>query len=106
MNQKQEREMIEAAVKDFRGDLTKLEGAIGTYFVGKEVGWKVLYLAHDKRTIRKYEEILGGLNFREIFPEEGRWAHKSIAYKAVQKVSNFWKAAKGETPGIRSSQMQ
>jgi len=105
MNQKQEREMIEKAIKDFRGDLTHLEAAIGAYLVGKEVGWKVAYLAHDKRTIRKFEKILGDINFREVLPEEGRWAHKSIAFVAAQKISNFWKAVKGEIPGIRSTQL-
>ena len=105
MNQKQEREMIEKAIESFRGQLPTLEGAIGTYIVGKEVGWKVLYLVHEKRTIRKYENILG-INFRDELKDEGRWAKKSLAWKAVQKVSNFWKAVKGEIPGIRTPEMQ
>lgn len=105
MTHKEELEMIESAIKNFRGQLPTLEGAIGAYLVGKEIGWKVVYLVHEKRTLRKYEEILG-INFREVLPEEGRWAHKSMAWKAVQKVSNFWKAVKGEIPGIRSPEMR
>jgi hypothetical protein len=104
MNQKAEREMIARAIKEFSGDLTTLEGAIGAYFTGKELGWKPMLLIHEKRTIRKYEAILG-VNFREAHPEEGRWAKKSIAWRASEKISNFWKAVKGEIPGIRSPEL-
>ena len=104
MNQKQEKEMIEKAIKNFEGLIPTLEGAIGTYLAGKEMGWKVVYLVHDKRTIRKYEEILG-IEFKEELPDEGRWAHKSVALEACKKVSNFWKAVKGEIPGIRTQEM-
>lgn len=105
MNQKDEKAMIEKAIKNFQGQIPTLEGAIGAYLVGKEVGWKVVYLVHEKRTIRKYEEILG-INFKDGLPDEGRWAHKSVALMACKKVSNFWKAVKGEIPGIRTPEMQ
>jgi len=105
MNQKLERDMIETAIKKFRGQLPTLEGAIGAYLVGKELGWKAMYLIHEKRTIRKYEEILE-ISFRDELPEEGRYAHKSLAWKAVKKVSNYWKAVKGEIAGIRSAEIQ
>lgn len=95
--QKHEREMIERAIKDFSGYLPTLENAIGAYFLGKEMGWKVLFLAHEKRTIRKYEDILG-IEFRKELPEVGRWAKKSYAWRAMEKISNFWKAVKGEIP--------
>lgn len=101
MVRSKEERMIYNAVKEFRGVLPTLETAIGAYFVGKLVGWKVLVLIHDKKTLRKYEEILG-IDFREELPEVGKFAKKSVAWKAVQKVSNFWKAVKGEIGGVRS----
>jgi predicted transcriptional regulator len=58
------------------------------------VGWKVLALIHNKRTIRKYEEILG-INVREEFDEEGPFADKSIALNVVKKLGTFWKAVNG-----------
>ncbi|MBR9814678.1 hypothetical protein GYB61_12575 [bacterium] len=93
--------LIDPAVKEYKGQFPELERAIGVLFTGELVGWKVLYLIHDKKTIRKYEKALG-VNFREIFPAEGKYSHKSIAYEMVKKVSNFWKAAKGEIKGIKS----
>ena len=95
---------IDRAVKDFSGDLTTLESAIGMFIVGRKMGWKVMLLVHDKKTIRHYEKILG-LSVRDELPEVGPWAHKSVAWKLVQKVSNFWKAVKGEIPGIRTPEI-
>lgn len=67
MNQKEEREMVERAIKNFTGQMPTLEGAIGAWFVGKELGWKPMYLIHEKRTLKKYEEILG-IEFRAELP--------------------------------------
>lgn len=105
MNQKEEKEAIDKAIKNFRGLVPTLETAIGAYFVGKKVGWKVLYLVHDKKTIEKYGKILG-IDFRKELPEEGQWAHKSMAWEAMKKISNFWKAAKGEIPIEGRSEMK
>ena len=86
---------LDEAIVDFTGDFDELESAIGMLMVGRLVGWKVLVLIHNKRTIRKYEEILG-INIREVLPEEGPFAYKSFAYEAVHKLGNFWKAVSGE----------
>ena len=96
--------MFSKAIKDYEGDMTTLESAIGAYVVGQKIGWKPLLLVHDKKTIAKYEKILG-INFREDMPEVGVWANKSKAWKAVQAVTNYWKAVKGEITGIRSPEM-
>jgi hypothetical protein len=87
---------LDQVTKDFKGQLDELESAIGMYMVGRLVGWKVLVLIHNKRTIRKYEEILGGINIREIFPEEGPFAHKSVGLEIAKKLGNFWKVVSGE----------
>ena len=43
-----------------------------------------------------------GVDVREILPEVGALAHKSLVWVAAQKVGNFWKAVKGEIAGIRT----
>jgi hypothetical protein len=66
------------------------------------MGWKVLYLIHDRKTIKRYEETLG-LEFREPnMPDVGKYAEKSVAWLAVQKVTSFWRAVKGEYEGLKS----
>ena len=97
-------DMFSTAIKDFEGDMTTLESAIGAYIVGQKIGWKPLLLVHDKKTIAKYEKILGR-NFREEMDPVGVWCNKSNAWRAVQKISNYWKAVKGEITGIRSPEM-
>lgn len=87
---------VEDATKEFKGQFDELESAVGMFMIGRLVGWKVLVLIHNKRTIRKYEEILGGINIREDFPEEGPLAHKSLGLEIVKKLGNFWKAVSGE----------
>jgi hypothetical protein len=105
MNRTQEREMIDRAIKEFRGQVPTLESAIGAYLVGKQLGWRPLVLIHEKQTLRKYEKILG-ISFREELPEVGKMADKSVAWKAARKLSNFWKAVKGEISGIRTPELR
>ncbi len=88
-------EIVDRAVINFRGQADELENAIGMLMIGRIYGWKVLVIVHNKRTIKKYEEILG-INIREMFPPEGPLAHKSLGYKFASTVSNFWKAVSGD----------
>lgn len=92
------------AIKDYSGTLGELESAIGTMFVASRFGWKPIYLIHDKKTIRKYEEILK-IKFREEFPEEGPLAHKSVAYGWAKELGQFWKRVKGEIGGARTPEV-
>lgn len=83
------------AIARFRGTFDELEAALGVLHLGQHLGWKPLVLIHNKRTLRKYEEILG-INFREFFPEEGPSADRSLGYDLAKKIGNFWKAVSGE----------
>ncbi len=88
-------DVVDTAVTNFQGGADELENAIGMYMIGRHVGWRVLVLIHSKRTIKKYEDILG-INVREEFPEEGPNVAKSIGYRIAKGVSNFWKVVSGE----------
>ena len=93
------------AIENFKGHAHELQGAIGMLFTGRRYGWKVLMLIHDRKTIRKYQEILG-IDVREYFPAVGDRARKSVAFLAVEKVSNFWKAVRGEISGVKSPTLE
>ena len=96
VEQAAELERIERdAFANFHGGLDELEAALGMLRIGHHVGWKVLVLIHNKRTIRKYESILG-ISVREFFPEEGPSADRSLGYTVAKKLGNFWKAVSGE----------
>ncbi len=83
------------AFANFSGSLDELESALGMLRLGDHVGWKVLVLIHSKRTLRKYEDILG-IRVREFFTPEGPGSDRSIGYKLVKKIGNFWKAVSGD----------
>jgi hypothetical protein len=77
------------------GQLDELESALGMYMIGFHFGWKVLYVIHSKKTIRKYEEVLG-ITIRDEFDEFGPDADRTNAYKIIQAVSSFWKLVSGD----------
>lgn len=75
--------------------IDEVESALGMYMLAHHFGWKVLYLVHSKKTIKKYEEILG-LKLSDVFDEFGPDADRTNAYMIIQKVSNFWKLVSGD----------
>lgn len=83
------------AVASFSGSLEDLEKAIGMLMVGYHFGWKVLVLVHSKRTIRKYEQILG-INIKEFFPAEGPSAVRSSGLGLAKQIGNFWQVVSGD----------
>lgn len=87
--------IIEVATIEFAGVFDELEKAIGMLMIGRLIGWKALALIHSRRTILKYEKLLG-IKIKEEFEERGPLAHKSIALGVVDKVGDFWKAVSGE----------
>lgn len=93
--QRAELDRIEAdAIANFKGQLDELESAIGMLRIGHHMGWKVLYIIHSKRTVRKYEEILG-IKVRELFEETGPSTYRSYGFRMAEAFSNFWKVVSG-----------
>lgn len=88
-------EIEDKAIINFNGMIDELESALGMLRIGHHVGWRVLYLVHSKKTIRKYEEILE-IKVRDLFLEEGPSAQRSIGLALAKKASNFWKVVSGE----------
>lgn len=95
--EKKLKEIEEDAIASFSGDLTQLEAAIGMLRMGQHFGWRVLYILHSKKTIRHYEQILGGHKIRDLFPEAGPSSYRSVGFNLATRFSNFWKVVSGET---------
>ena len=86
------------AICKFKGQLHELESALGMLRIGYAFGWKVLYIIHNKRTIRKYEEILN-INVKEFFEHEngeGPIADRNYAFIFYKKWGQFWKIVSGD----------
>ncbi len=68
---------------------------LGMYVIGHHFGWKVLHMVHSRRTVARYEAILG-IKVRDVFVPIGPDAERANAYAAIQGVANFWKAVSGD----------
>lgn len=88
-------ERVIHALPSGRFGIDEVESALGMYLVAHQLGWKVLYFVHSKKTIRKYEEILG-IKLSEHFDEFGPDADRTNAYRIIKTVSNFWKLVSGD----------
>lgn len=94
--QKDQLQTIEdKAIANFVGMIDELESALGMLRIGHHVGWKVIYMVHSKKTVRKYEEILD-IKVREIFPERGPSAGRSVGLALADRFTNFWKVVSGD----------
>ena len=104
--QRAELDRIEGeAIASFKGQVDELESAVGMLRMGYHFGWKVLYMIHSKSTIRKYEEILD-VKIRELFPEIGPSAYRSLGFRIAQAASNFWKVVSGEADEAKQMDRQ
>lgn len=92
--------LMDKAIRQSGIQLDELESALGMYMIGFHFGWKVLYVIHSKKTVRKYEQLLG-IDVREAFDEFGPDADRTNAYKIITTVSNFWKLVSGEEKPAR-----
>lgn len=92
---------FERSAAEFKGDMRIFESAWGALLLATQYGWKVAFLVHSQSTIKNYEKATG-LKFRDHCEPETHLSKKSVAYKALQKVSSFWKAVRGETKDVRS----
>ncbi len=98
--------VIDRAVDNFHGNLDDLERAIGMLMVGRQYGWRVVFLIHSQSTVRKYLKILGLKHLRDVLPEVGVLAHRSTAWRLVEGTENFWKVVRGQISGIRSTRTE
>ena len=105
MTPKQMKEVADAATKRYRGNINPLQQAIGMMFTTEQLGWRALYLMHDRRTVNRAEQILD-IKFQDTFVEEGPQINRTVAWSALKRVEDFWKAVRGEIKGVRSTELE
>jgi len=95
---------VDHAIRTYQGSSETLKSAIGYAFFARRMGWRPCLLLHTQKTVKDYDKILN-INSRTFFVEVGIDADRSIAWVAAKKITNFWKAVKGEIKGIRSTEI-
>jgi hypothetical protein len=88
---------IDAITKDYTGQSQTLFMAIGTLMAGRIYGWRVLRILLSSSSYMKYQRALK-LEFKDVLPEETEYSGKSVAYKIVKKMGNFWDAVRRSAP--------
>jgi hypothetical protein len=88
-------DFVHNIVCEYSGPAGDLEAALGMLFLGRYVGWRALYVMHSKKTIAKYEGILG-VKVQAFFEPEGPDAHRSPGYQMAKSRPSFWKVISGE----------
>lgn len=65
------------------------------YLIARYLGWRALYVIHSKKTVAKYENILG-VEIQHVFEAHGPDAIRSAGLRAPETQSNFWKVVSGD----------
>ncbi len=86
---------LDAVMKIYKGDTEVLRHAVGAVMFGRIYGWRVLRITTSSGAYTKYQRILG-LDFKEVLPETTDISERSLAYKIVKKLNNFWKVVRGQ----------
>lgn len=100
-------EAIAVAIRDFRGYGPTLEAAIGAIYVGRAFGWEILYLMHNRSTLKRFEEILGNkISFKERLPANTELAQRNYAWVWANKFKSFWKIIRGEVKAENRTELR
>jgi len=85
---------IDLMIREFEGDAPELIAAIGTLMVGRVYGWKVLRIITSSKSYTKYQRVLG-LEFKNYLPETTDFSSRSLGFKIVSRLNNFWSVVNG-----------
>ena len=85
---------IESALKEYSGPVDHFYEAVGMVVVGRLMGWRVMRLVASRRCWSAADRILG--DPKELMPERGPYAYKSVALKIVDAVGGYWDFVSGK----------
>lgn len=84
---------IDEVSTSFVGQIDDLDVAIGMLISGRLYGWRVIRLVHSKRHWNFACKLFGDL--KELLPERGRLANKSVGLSLIDKSSDYWDVVAG-----------
>lgn len=88
MNDQELMKKVDEVCTEFTGQIDDLQAAVGLITVGRLYGWRVMRLACSRRHWMVACGLFGDL--KEILPERGVLAHKSLGLKVVDKAGGYW----------------
>lgn len=85
--------MIEDLSTKFVGQIDDLQVIVGMLSVGRLYGWRVTRLVSTRRHWKIACQHFGDL--KELLPERGILAHKSVGLSLVDKMGDYWDIING-----------
>jgi hypothetical protein len=83
---------IEQLTKDYKGDISHFYEVVGMVVVGRLFGWRVIRLVSTDRSWAFACRLFGDL--KELLPERGRYAYKSVGLQMVDRLFDYWEVVK------------
>lgn len=84
---------IDQVSGEFKGQIDDLYMSIGMIMMGRLFGWRVLRLTSSRSQWARATKLFGDL--KELMPERGKYAHKSIGLAIADKLGSYWDVVKG-----------
>jgi hypothetical protein len=84
---------IEEITKGYSGQIDDLYCVVGMIVIGRLLGWRVMRLVCPRRTWSNAIKLFGDPKL--IMDERGKYAHKSVGLKLVDKIGDYWEVIKG-----------
>lgn len=84
---------IDKVSGEFKGQIDDLYTAIGMIVMGRFFGWRVLRLTSSRSQWTRATRLFGDL--KELMPERGKYAHKSMGLSIADKLGSYWDVVKG-----------
>lgn len=72
---------------EFKGQLDDLYKIVGMIVMGRLFGWRVVRLASTRGLWTKANRYFGDI--KELMPERGKYAHKSVGLKIADELGEF-----------------
>ena len=85
---------IDEVTTNFKGQLDDLTAVVGMVMVGRLYGWRVIRLVNSRRHWGLACKLFGDL--KELLPDRGVLAHKSVGLTIVDKLGDYWGIIGGE----------
>lgn len=93
----EQEQIVAKSIADYKGNVVKLESALGALLLGSNYGWRLLKIVHSPATYKSYEKILG-ISYQDVCPERTELSKKSYALAIADKWKSFWAVASGKKP--------
>ena len=99
MNDQDLLEKVDEVIVQFRGQIDDLSGAVGLVMLGRMFGWRVVRLTLPRRTWATATKLFD-CDLKQLLPERGRYAHKSLGLNIVDQIGGYWDFIRGTKDAI------